>query len=115
VQAELLLGHPLAQRLAADKLACIPLHDLARLLLTGQLKHVFCLCRDEVQDFVQAELLLDLLVLGQEGLTAGSLFWCGDTAQTIARGACHDAFCCRVKGAMMSTRRLRAVAATRVF
>jgi hypothetical protein len=44
-------------------------------------------CRDEVQDFVQAELLLDLLVLGQEGLTAGSLFWCGDTAQTIARGA----------------------------
>eukprot|EP00878_Enallax_costatus_P024526 GHUV01026178.1.p1 GENE.GHUV01026178.1~~GHUV01026178.1.p1 ORF type:complete len:603 (+),score=181.38 GHUV01026178.1:514-2322(+) len=42
------------------------------------------ICRDEVQDFVQGELLLDLLVLGPQH--AGQLFYCGDTAQSIARG-----------------------------
>ncbi|MEW5318036.1 MAG: hypothetical protein WDW38_009289 [Sanguina aurantia] len=40
------------------------------------------LYRDEVQDFTQAEMLLDLRVC----CDPNSLFYCGDTAQTIARG-----------------------------
>ena len=56
--------------------------------LTGQgysgcpISHVY---RDEVQDFVQGELLLDLLLLGKPPV-CGNVFYCGDTAQTIARG-----------------------------
>eukprot|EP00775_Hariotina_reticulata_P001454 gene1454-1796_t len=38
--------------------------------------------RDEVQDFTQAELLLDLRVCADPN----SMFYCGDTCQTIARG-----------------------------
>ncbi|KAL6749214.1 P-loop containing nucleoside triphosphate hydrolase protein [Haematococcus lacustris] len=38
--------------------------------------------RDEVQDFTQAELALDFEVV----VDANELFYCGDTAQTIARG-----------------------------
>jgi hypothetical protein len=75
VQAELLLvdhGSVKTQLAASQQLTVV----------------IVCTCRDEVRDFVQAELLLDLLVLGQAGLTTGSLFWCGDKAQTIARGAC---------------------------
>lgn len=40
--------------------------------------------RDEVQDFVQGELLLDVLVLGPQH--AANVMYCGDTAQTITRG-----------------------------
>ena len=40
------------------------------------------LYRDEVQDFTQAELALDLRVVEDPN----ALFYCGDTAQTIARG-----------------------------
>ncbi|KXZ49100.1 hypothetical protein GPECTOR_23g31 [Gonium pectorale] len=43
---------------------------------------VHALYRDEVQDFTQAELLLDLAVAADPNC----LFYCGDTAQTIARG-----------------------------
>jgi hypothetical protein len=39
-------------------------------------------CRDEVQDFTQAELLMDLRLVSDPN----GLFLCGDTAQTIARG-----------------------------
>ncbi|GMH41224.1 hypothetical protein BSKO_09134 [Bryopsis sp. KO-2023] len=38
--------------------------------------------RDEVQDFTQAELLLDLRVVSDPN----GLFYCGDTCQTISRG-----------------------------
>ncbi|KAK9842411.1 hypothetical protein WJX84_005751 [Apatococcus fuscideae] len=38
--------------------------------------------RDEVQDFTQAELLLDFRVVS----SASGLFYCGDSCQTIARG-----------------------------
>ncbi|KAK9854785.1 hypothetical protein WJX84_000152 [Apatococcus fuscideae] len=41
----------------------------------------FCY-RDEVQDFTQAELLLDLSVINNPN----GLFYCGDSCQTIARG-----------------------------
>lgn len=41
-----------------------------------------CLYRDEVQDFTQGELLLDMRVCADPN----ALFYCGDTAQTIARG-----------------------------
>jgi hypothetical protein len=40
--------------------------------------------RDEVQDFVQRELLLDVLVLGPQ--KCANVMYCGDTAQTITRG-----------------------------
>lgn len=40
--------------------------------------------RDEVQDFVQGELLLDVLVLGPQ--KCANVMYCGDTAQTITRG-----------------------------
>jgi hypothetical protein len=40
------------------------------------------LTRDEVQDFLQAELLLDMRLL----VDPAGLLYCGDTAQTIARG-----------------------------
>jgi hypothetical protein len=40
------------------------------------------LYRDEVQDFCQSELLLDMRVLADPA----GLLYCGDTAQTIARG-----------------------------
>ncbi|KAK9807285.1 hypothetical protein WJX73_007725 [Symbiochloris irregularis] len=40
------------------------------------------LYRDEVQDFAQAELLMDLRVCSDPN----GLFYCGDTCQTIARG-----------------------------
>ncbi|KAI3424745.1 hypothetical protein D9Q98_008134 [Chlorella vulgaris] len=40
------------------------------------------LYRDEVQDFTQAELLMDLRIVSDPN----GLFLCGDTAQTIARG-----------------------------
>jgi hypothetical protein len=43
---------------------------------------VHALYRDEVQDFMQGELLLDLRVAADPN----ALFYCGDTAQTIARG-----------------------------
>lgn len=43
---------------------------------------IHSIMRDEVQDFTQAEMLLDLHVLQDP---AGA-FYCGDTAQTIARG-----------------------------
>ncbi|KAG2432292.1 hypothetical protein HYH02_013015 [Chlamydomonas schloesseri] len=43
---------------------------------------VHALYRDEVQDFTQGELLLDMVVAADPN----SLFYCGDTAQTIARG-----------------------------
>ena len=36
----------------------------------------------QVQDFTQGELLLDMVVAADPN----SLFYCGDTAQTIARG-----------------------------
>lgn len=40
--------------------------------------------RDECQDFVQGELLLDVLVLGPHH--AANIMYCGDSAQTITRG-----------------------------
>ncbi|EFJ46513.1 hypothetical protein VOLCADRAFT_118102 [Volvox carteri f. nagariensis] len=43
---------------------------------------IHALYRDEVQDFTQGELLLDLAVAADPN----TLFYCGDTAQTIARG-----------------------------
>lgn len=61
-----LLAH-LHRHLAAEGYRGVPLHALYR---------------DEVQDFTQAELLLDLRVVDDPN----GLFLCGDTAQTIARG-----------------------------
>jgi len=43
---------------------------------------IHSLYRDEVQDFTQAELLLDMRCV----IDPNSLFYCGDTCQTIARG-----------------------------
>ncbi|PSC76135.1 TPR and ankyrin repeat-containing 1-like isoform A [Micractinium conductrix] len=43
---------------------------------------IHSLYRDEVQDFTQAELLMDLRIVSNPN----ALFLCGDTAQTIARG-----------------------------
>lgn len=64
--------------------------DLVHSLYTRLAKHgyqgvsISHVVRDEVQDFVQGELLLDVLVLGPK--RAGAVMYCGDTAQTIARG-----------------------------
>jgi len=47
-------------------------------------RHITHIVRDEVQDFIQGELLLDVLVLGPQH--ARNVMYCGDTAQTITRG-----------------------------
>ncbi|GLI67622.1 hypothetical protein VaNZ11_011869, partial [Volvox africanus] len=61
-----LVGH-IYREMAASSYSGTPIHALYR---------------DEVQDFTQGELLLDIAVAADPN----TLFYCGDTAQTIARG-----------------------------